>query len=66
MIESDSEHPASKSGSNTFFSGLMIAAVSAINLTPQNRIVFCSTFAACFERPKESPVKSATSWTSGI
>jgi len=65
-IPEDKEHPASKFGSNTFFSGLLIAAVSAIKVTPQNRIVFCSTFAACLERPRESPVKSATSCTSGI
>ena len=38
VIESDNEHPASKSGMRTFFSGLIIAAVSAIKCTPQNTI----------------------------
>ena len=61
VIESDKEHPASKSGNSTFLSGLIIAAVSAIKLTPQNRIVFWGTVAACLDNPKESPVKSATS-----
>ena len=61
VIESESEQPASKSGINTFFCGLIIAAVSAIKCTPQNKIVLLSTFAACLDRPKESPTKSATS-----
>ena len=41
-------------------------AVSAIKCTPQNRIVFCFTLAACLDKPSESPTKSATSCTSGI
>ncbi len=65
MIESDNEHPAFRSGIRTFFSGLIIAAVSAIKCTPQNKIVLWSVFAACLASPKESPTKSATSWTSG-
>ena len=61
VIESDNEHPASKSGIKTFLFGLIMAAVSAIKCTPQNTIVLFSTLAACLERPNESPTKSATS-----
>ena len=61
VIESDNEQPASKSGIKTFLSGLIMAAVSAIKCTPQNKIVLCLVFAACLARPNESPTKSATS-----
>ena len=40
-------------------------AVSAMKCTPQNAITSASVFAACCDRPSESPTKSATSWTSG-
>ena len=65
VIESASEQPASGSGSSTVFSGERIDAVSAMKCTPQNAITSASVRAACWERPSESPTKSATSWTSG-
>jgi hypothetical protein len=33
--------------------------------TPQKAITSALVRAACWERPSESPTKSATSWTSG-
>ena len=42
-----------------------IDAVSAMKWTPQKAITSSSVAAACWERPSESPTKSATSWTSG-
>ena len=64
-IESDSEQPASRSGISTVFSGERTEAVSAMKWTPQKAITAASVAAAWRERPSESPVKSATSWTSG-
>jgi hypothetical protein len=65
VIESDSEHPASRSGIRTVLSGARIEAVSAMKWTLQNTIDSASAAAASRERPSESPTKSATSWTSG-
>ena len=55
VIESASEQPASRSGSSTVFSGLRIAAVSAMKCTPQKTIVDASVAAARRESPSESP-----------
>src|SRR3954454_6818978 len=65
LIESASEQPAPMSGSSTVFSGESTDAVSAMKCTPQNAMTGASVAAACWERPSESPTKSATSWTSG-
>ena len=64
-IESASEQPASRSGISTFLSGERIEAVSAMKWTPQKAITSASVSAAWRERPSESPITSATSWTSG-
>ena len=64
-IESASEQPASRSGISTVFSGERIEAVSAMKWTPQKAIASASVAAASRERPSESPMWSATSWTSG-
>ncbi len=58
-------HLASGSGRRTFFPGLRIFAVSPMKETPQKTIISASVAAAFFERPSESPTKSARSWTSG-
>ena len=65
VIDSDSEQPASGSAISTVFSGERIEAVSAMKWTPQNAITSASVAAASRERPSESPMWSATSWTSG-
>ena len=57
---------ASISGSRTVRSGLRMAAVSAMNLTPQKTMTSASTRVACRLRPRESPVKSAMAWTASI
>ena len=44
--DSESEHPASRSGKMTRLFGLRIFAVSAMKWTPQNRIMSASVFAA--------------------
>ena len=49
----------------TVLSGFRIAAVSAMKYTPQNAITWASTFVARRASSRESPVKSATSCTSG-
>jgi hypothetical protein len=54
-IEAASEQPAPRSGRRTVFSGLRIAAVSAMKWTPQKTIVCASVAAAWRERPSESP-----------
>ena len=54
-IDDASEQPARRSGISTVFSGLRIAAVSAMKWTPQKRIVEASVEAACLDRPSESP-----------
>ena len=65
MIESESEQPAPRSGIRTVFSGERIDAVSAMKWTPQNAITSASVAAASRESWSESPVRSATSWSSG-
>jgi hypothetical protein len=65
VIESEREQPASGSGMRTRFSGERIEAVSAMKWTPQKTITSASVLAAWRERPRESPMWSATSWTSG-
>ncbi len=65
MIDSDSEQPASGSGISTVFSGDRIEAVSAMKWTPQKAITSAPVAAAWRERPSESPIWWATSWTSG-
>ena len=65
VIESDSEHPASRSGISTVLSGDRIDAVSAMKWTPQNTIASASVAAAWRESPSESPTTCATSCTSG-
>jgi hypothetical protein len=54
-MEEASEHPASRSGMSTVFSGERILAVSAMKCTPQNTIVSASVAAACWESWRESP-----------
>ena len=54
-IDDASEQPARRSGISTVFSGLRIAAVSAMKWTPQKRIVSASVAAAWRESPSESP-----------
>jgi hypothetical protein len=61
---SESEHPASMSGSTTRRVGLRIFAVSAMKCTPANTITSAVVFAAACESCSESPTKSATSCTS--
>ena len=65
VIDSDSEQPASGSGISTVFSGDRIEAVSAMKWTPQKAITSAPVAAAWRESPSESPMWSATSWTSG-
>ena len=65
LIESESEQPASGSGISTVFSGERMEAVSAMKCTPQKTITSASVEAASRESPSESPMWSATSWTSG-
>ncbi len=65
MMDSESEHPASGSGIRTVFSGDRTDAVSAMKWTPQNAITSAAVLAASRESCSESPVRSATSWTSG-
>ena len=49
----------------TVLDGLRILAVSAMNVTPQNTMTSASVMLAFKASPRESPTKSATSWTSG-
>ncbi len=41
--------------------GLRILADSAMKETPQKRMILASVLAACWQSPRESPMKSATS-----
>ena len=64
-MESARPQPAAMSGRSTVFVGFRIFAVSAMNRTPAKQITGCSASIALRERYRESPTKSATSWTSG-
>ena len=54
-------HPASRAGSRTVFSGLSMAAVSAMKWTPQKPITSASVLAASLLNCSESPLMSAIS-----
>jgi hypothetical protein len=62
VIEDAREHPASRSGIRTVFSGLRIFAVSAMKWTPANTITSASDEAPFCASASESPVTSATPW----
>ena len=64
VIMSAMGQPASGSGSSTVFWGDRIAAVSAMNRTPQKTITSASVLEAWMLRPSESPQKSARFWIS--
>ena len=56
--------PAFLSGRRTVFPGERIFAVSAMKWTPQKTMTSASVWAAWMLSPRESPTKSAMSWTS--
>ncbi len=62
---SESEHPASRSGSSTSLPGLRILAVSAMKCTPQKTMTEASVFSAACASARLSPITSAMSWMSG-
>ena len=64
VIMSAMGQPASGSGRRTVFSGARMAAVSAMKWTPQKTMVPASQPAAFRLSSRESPTKSAASWTS--
>jgi hypothetical protein len=57
-------HPARGSGMRTVFPGERTFAVSAMKWTPQKTMTRASVPAASWERARESPRKSLTSWIS--
>ena len=58
------EHPASRSGTTTVFSGVRIFDVSAMKWTPQKTMTGFGDSFPLRASSSESPTKSARSWIS--